>query len=78
MPPNYETPPPPTSFSHLSFPTPQILLITFSRPKVLNCMNIAAHWELDSVYNWLDTEPTLRVGIVTGSGRAFCAGADLK
>ena len=54
------------------------MLVTFNRPKGLNCMNMATHVELDSLFTWYDNEPTLRCAIVTGAGRAFCAGADLK
>lgn len=72
------TPPPPTSFAHLSFPAPHILLVTLSRPASRNCINAEGHHELANVWAWLDREPALRVGIVTGAGKAFCAGADLK
>ncbi len=76
--PPFTHPPPPTSFTKLSFPGPHILLVTLSRPRALNCINSAGHAELDAVWSWLDNEPVLRVGVVTGQGRAFCAGADLK
>jgi enoyl-CoA hydratase/carnithine racemase len=73
------TPPPPTpAFLLLSYPAPRVLLITLNRPKDLNCMNTAAQWEMDSVWKWLDAEPNLSVAIITGTGRAFSAGADLK
>jgi len=75
---NISTPPPPTFFTKISFPKPHILLVTLSRPKALNCINTAGHEELEALWAWLDREPSLRVGIVTGEGRAFCAGADLK
>jgi len=74
----FTAPPPTCQHALLTFPIPTILLVTLNRPKSLNCINIAGHHELDAVWKWLDDEPSLRVGIVTGTGRAFCAGADLK
>lgn len=65
-------------YSLISFPTPQILLVTLNRPKVLNCINMDGHEELDKLLTWMDAEPSVTIGIITGTGRAFCAGADLK
>ncbi|CAG9951136.1 unnamed protein product [Clonostachys rosea f. rosea IK726] len=48
------------------------------RPSALNALSSDALRELDSTLDWYDDEPTLRVMIVTGTGRAFTAGADLK
>ncbi|KAL0261981.1 hypothetical protein SLS55_003416 [Diplodia seriata] len=76
--PSFSTQPPKTQYCVLSFPAPYVLLVTLNRPKELNCINMAGHAELDQVWSWLDREPALRVGIITGAGRAFCAGADLK
>ncbi|KAF4982857.1 hypothetical protein FZEAL_1607 [Fusarium zealandicum] len=74
-----ETPPPPTpNFLKLTFPAPRVLLIRMDRPKDLNAMSTAAQWEMDSVWKWFDGEPHLSVAIITGTGRAFSAGADLK
>ncbi|KAL9593135.1 MAG: hypothetical protein Q9179_006070, partial [Wetmoreana sp. 5 TL-2023] len=81
MPPQHtftKPPPPVSSNTLLSFPTPQILLVTLNRPESLNCIAAAQNWELHAIWEWLDAEPSLRVGIITGKGRAFCAGADLK
>lgn len=78
MAPSFTTPPPTCEHALLSFPTPSVLLVTLNRPKALNCINTKGHHELDAVWNWLDNEPSLNIGIVTGTGRAFCAGADLK
>ncbi|KAH8176650.1 enoyl-CoA hydratase/isomerase domain-containing protein [Sarocladium implicatum] len=73
------TPPPPTpTFLKLSFPAPRVLLVRMDRPKDLNAMSTAGQWEMDSVWKWFDDEPNLSVAIITGTGRAFSAGADLK
>lgn len=74
-----ETPPPPTpAFLKLSFPAPRVVLVRMDRPKDLNAMSTAGQWEMDSVWKWFDDEPKLSVAIITGTGRAFSAGADLK
>ncbi|PGH17418.1 hypothetical protein AJ80_04788 [Polytolypa hystricis UAMH7299] len=74
-----ETPPPPTpTFLKLSFPAPRVVLVRMDRPKDLNAMSTAAQWEMAAVWKWLDAEPRLSVAIITGTGRAFSAGADLK
>lgn len=76
--PKFETSPPKPKYCVLSYPAPSVLLVRLDRPKALNCINSEGHFELDAIWNWLDQEPTLSVGIITGTGRAFCAGADLK
>ena len=44
----------------------------------MNSLPLSAHWEGDSLFSWYDSEPSLRVAIITGSGtKAFCAGQDL-
>ncbi|KAH8161771.1 hypothetical protein CIB48_g6471 [Xylaria polymorpha] len=74
-----ETPPPPTpTFLKLSYPAPRVLLVRMDRPKDLNAMSTTGQWEMDSVWKWFDLEPRLSVAIITGTGRAFSAGADLK
>jgi enoyl-CoA hydratase/carnithine racemase len=72
-------PPPPTPhYLKLSFPTPRVVLITMNRPQKLNAMDANASTEFSRVWPWFDNEPNLSVAIITGAGRAFCAGADLQ
>jgi enoyl-CoA hydratase/carnithine racemase len=54
------------------------MLVIFNRPKALNSMTSSGQYELESLFAWYDSEPSLRCAIVTGAGRAFCAGMDLK
>ncbi|KAF2642997.1 enoyl-CoA hydratase/isomerase [Massarina eburnea CBS 473.64] len=73
------TPPPPTpTFLKLSFPAPRVLLIRMDRPSALNAMSTTGQWEMHAVWQWFDTEPNLSIAVLTGTGRAFSAGADLK
>jgi enoyl-CoA hydratase/carnithine racemase len=62
----------------LSFPAAGIILVTLNRPKLLNSLTQSCHEELHRLWEWFDSEPSLRVGVITGTGRAFSAGADLK
>ncbi|RAL11610.1 enoyl-CoA hydratase/isomerase family protein [Aspergillus homomorphus CBS 101889] len=70
--------PPTAKYALLSFPLPHILLVTLNRPRDLNCINSQGHAELAAIWEWMDANPAIRVGVLTGSGKAFCAGADLK
>ncbi|KAF4627644.1 hypothetical protein G7Y89_g10510 [Cudoniella acicularis] len=71
--------PPPKSDSFiLSYPDPEILLITINRPAQMNSLPSAAHWEADAIMSWFDTSPHLHIAIITGTGpKSFCAGQDL-
>ncbi|KAF1818068.1 ClpP/crotonase [Dissoconium aciculare CBS 342.82] len=73
----FASPPPPTPTYILTFPAPHVLLLTINRPRAMNSLSFASQWEADSLFQWFDSEPTLRVAVVTGTGRAFCAGQDL-
>ena len=62
----------------ISFPTPQILLVTLNRPKQMNSVTHTMNWQLQQLFEWYDEQPGLRVAVITGSGnKAFCCGSDL-
>ena len=54
-----------------------IATLTLHRPERMNAMNIATIMELLDAIDHLDADDDVRCAIVTGAGRAFCAGADL-
>ena len=55
-----------------------IATITLDRPDKLNAYNAKMRAELDALFDETDADDEVRVVIVTGAGRAFCAGADLS
>jgi enoyl-CoA hydratase/carnithine racemase len=55
-----------------------ILTITLSRPEALNAFTPVMATELLAAFDAADADDDVRVVIVTGAGRAFCAGADLS
>jgi enoyl-CoA hydratase len=56
----------------------QIVTITLNRPEALNSINRQLKQELNEAVVRFDRDDTARVAIITGAGRAFCAGRDLK
>ena len=52
--------------------------LTFARPDQLNAMNRLMMEEIVHALGALATDPAVRVGVITGAGRAFMAGADIK
>ena len=52
--------------------------ITLNRPDALNAINRTMVTELGKVLDDSETDRDVRVVVITGAGRAFCSGADLK
>ncbi len=57
---------------------PGIALITFNQPDRLNGMSVAIKRDLVEALLQAQLDPAVRVVVFTGSGRAFCAGDDLR
>ena len=55
----------------------RVALVTLNRPERLNAYTAELGHELFSLFAELDRDDAVRAIIVTGAGRAFCAGADL-
>ena len=52
--------------------------ITLNRPERMNAIDSASEAALSGIWNAIDQNSTIRCAILTGTGRAFCAGADMK
>lgn len=58
--------------------TERVATLTLNRPKVLNAINETMMKELRATFMDLDEREDVHVVVLRGSGRAFCAGMDLK
>jgi enoyl-CoA hydratase len=56
----------------------RVLLMTFNRPDQRNCVNRAVAEAMAEALDRLDLNSDLAVGVITGAGKGFCAGMDLK
>jgi 2-(1,2-epoxy-1,2-dihydrophenyl)acetyl-CoA isomerase len=55
-----------------------VATLTLNRPDAYNALDLALGRELFTASIELDEDPDVRCVVVTGSGRAFCAGGDVK
>jgi enoyl-CoA hydratase/carnithine racemase len=55
-----------------------VLLLTLNRPEKLNAFTATMMREMIDVFTKVNTDDAVGAVIVTGAGRAFCAGADLS
>lgn len=61
----------------LSTPAESVRLITLNRPDRLNAMTVTMFSELEATARAVAEDDDVRVVLLTGAGRAFCAGYDL-
>jgi len=61
----------------LASPEPGIVVLTLDRPERLNALSQDLLRELHAVLDALALDPSVRVLVLTGAGRGFCAGLDL-
>jgi enoyl-CoA hydratase len=59
-------------------PAEHIALLRLNRPEVLNALSSELMEELSRLLHKLDQDDTVRVAVITGSARAFAAGADIQ
>lgn len=55
-----------------------IATITLNRPNALNSFNVQMHQEVQEAMKTVKRDETIRCLLLTGSGKAFCAGQDLS
>ena len=55
----------------------RVAVVYLNRPETLNCFNNELLETLRKTLTDLDADPDIRCVVITGSGRAFCAGGDL-
>jgi len=56
----------------------RVMVITLNRPEAMNAINGALSEGLRSAVQELDSDSGLAAGVVTGAGKGFCSGMDLK
>lgn len=55
-----------------------VLLITINRPETYNSIDEGLHDTLADIWSQIDAEPSIRATVITGAGKAFSAGGNLK
>jgi enoyl-CoA hydratase len=55
----------------------QVATVCLNRPDKANSMSATMWEEIQSCFEWLDEEPSVRAVVLAGNGKHFCAGLDL-
>ncbi|MCZ4585993.1 enoyl-CoA hydratase/isomerase family protein [Rhodococcus sp. IEGM 248] len=55
-----------------------VLLITINRPERLNSLTMPMFKHLSEIWEDVDRDPQTRVAVITGAGRGFCTGMDVR
>jgi len=58
--------------------TGELALVTLNRPQAMNALSRELRAAIAETFDALEADPDVRVAILTGAGKAFCAGLDLK
>ena len=56
----------------------RVARVTFNRPEIHNAFNATVITEMQQVFNEIEKDDDIRVVVLTGAGKSFCAGADLN
>ena len=55
-----------------------VATLTLNRPDQMNALSLELRWELQAALEDISADPEIGVVVLTGAGKAFCAGLDLK
>ena len=67
------------SYKHILFTVEDgVATITLNRPEKMNAFHFSLGAELSAAYARCDADDAIRAVILTGAGKAFCAGADMS
>jgi enoyl-CoA hydratase len=56
----------------------KVALVTLNRPQALNALNATVFRELNQAFDGFDADPNVGCIVITGSDKAFAAGADIR
>jgi enoyl-CoA hydratase len=56
----------------------RVLVVTLNRPEQRNAVNLAVAEGIAAALDTLDADADLTLAVITGAGKGFCAGMDLK
>ena len=56
----------------------RVAIVTLDRPEVHNAVNHAIHVGLEGIFRELAVDPDVGAIVITGNGKSFCAGGDVK